>query len=75
MEGPIAFRLADGRWCLLVDQYSKGKGYLPLISENPKTGDFQIMEEGTYDMGKNLKRHGGILPITREEFECLKKGF
>lgn len=75
VEGPIAFRLSDGRWCLLVDQYSTGKGYLPLISENPKKGDFKIMEEGTYDMGKNLKRHGGILPITREEFECLKKGF
>ena len=75
VEGPIAFRLSDGKWCLLVDRYAEGKGYMPLISENPKGGAFEIMEEGSYDMGNTLKRHGGILPITREEYERLIQKF
>lgn len=76
VEGPIAFPLEDGaKWCLLVDRYSEGKGYLPLISENILSGKFRILQEDEFDMGVNLKRHGGILPITDEEYQRLKKAF
>ena len=76
VEGPIAFALEEGKkWCLLVDRFAEGKGYLPLISENLPGGEFRVLEDNEFDMGKNLKRHGGILPITVEEYERLKKGF
>lgn len=76
VEGPIAFYLRQqGELCLLVDQYRKNAGYLPLISKNPLSGEFHILSPEEYDMGKNLKRHGGILPITAEEYVALCKAY
>ncbi|MGN0506818.1 MAG: glycoside hydrolase family 43 protein [Lachnospiraceae bacterium] len=72
VEGPIAFYLKEQEeWCLLVDQYSKGAGYLPLVTKNPLTGEFRILSKDEYDMGQNLKRHGGILAIAEEEYARL----
>lgn len=76
VEGPIAFALEEGKkWCLFVDRFAEGKGYLPLISENLLGGEFRILNDDEFNMGMTLKRHGGILPITEEEYERLKKGF
>ncbi len=76
VEGPIAFYLAQRQqWCLLVDRFATGKGYLPLVSDNLLSGEFRILEDAEFDMGGTLKRHGGILPVTEEEFERLKKAF
>lgn len=76
VEGPIVFYLEKAKqWCLLVDRFSEGKGYLPLVTDNPLTGDFRILSENEYDMGKNLKRHGGILPITEEEYDRMMEHF
>lgn len=72
VEGPIAFYIEqEQKWCLLVDRFATGKGYLPLVSENLLSGEFRILEDGEFDMGKTLKRHGGILPVTEEEYERL----
>ncbi len=76
VEGPIAFALElDKKWCLFVDRFAEGKGYLPLISENLLSGEFRILEDSEFDMGKTLKRHGGILPVTEEEVMRLKKEY
>ncbi|MBE5950113.1 MAG: 1,4-beta-xylanase [Lachnospiraceae bacterium] len=76
VEGPIAFPMEDGKkWCLFVDRYAEGKGYLPLISEDVLSGEFRILEDSEYDMGQTLKRHGGILAITEDEYQRLKKAY
>lgn len=76
VEGPIAFYLKEqGALCLLVDQYRKEAGYLPLIAKHPLSGDFRILSPDEYDLGENLKRHGGILPITEEEYTALCRAY
>lgn len=72
VEGPECYRLPDGRWCLIVDQFSQGKGYLPLVCTSLEAGDFKIVPECMYDFGKTLKRHGGVCQLTDEEYELLK---
>lgn len=71
VEGPEAYKLPDGSWCLIVDRFAEGKGYLPLICTDLSGGKFEIVPEDTYNMGEVKKRHGGILTITDEEMEKL----
>lgn len=72
VEGPEGYLMPDGRtWCLLVDQFASGKGYLPLLTEELGSGNFEILGPEQYDMGLLKKRHGGVLPITDEEYEKL----
>lgn len=71
VEGPECYRLPDGRWCLIVDRFATGKGYLPLICSELALADFAIAED--YDLGVNKKRHGGVLELTDEEYERLSK--
>lgn len=75
VEGPVAFRMKDGRICLLVDQFAVNGGYLPLICRNPEKGDFLTAMSGTYDLGETRKRHGSILRITENEYTKLKQKF
>ena len=72
VEGPEAYPLnQEGKWCLIVDQYGTGGGYLPLIAEHLEKGDFRRVAKEEYNMGKVTKRHGCVLPITRQEMERL----
>ncbi|QKS59929.1 family 43 glycosylhydrolase [Paenibacillus barcinonensis] len=72
VEGPQIFKLNDREeWCLIVDRFAEGKGYLPLLTTDLHSGDFRIVPENEFDMGTNQKRHGGILPITAEECNRL----
>ena len=74
LEGPEAYYLdGEKKWCLIVDQYRTGKGYLPLLCDDLEKCDFCIPKEGNYDMGKRKKRHGGVIKITDEEAERLEK--
>lgn len=76
VEGPAIFKFNDREeWCLMVDQYATGKGYLPLVTSNLSEGNYRILESMEYDMGKNKKRHGSILNITEEEYNILNKQF
>jgi hypothetical protein len=76
VEGPEIFKLNDREeWCLIVDRFAKGKGYLPLLTSDLDSGEFRVMPEGSFDLGKTKKRHGGVLPITAEECSRLLAAF
>lgn len=74
VEGPILFQFnQQNRWALLVDQYAAGRGYLPLLSvdlDAPR--GFGVPPATAYSLGDSRKRHGGILPITRREYDSLR---
>ena len=72
VEGPEAFYLNGlGKWCLIVDRFAEDKGYLPLLSKNFGSGQFEIVPDGDFDLGRTKKRHGGILSLSGEEFQTL----
>lgn len=76
VEGPECFQLPDGkRWCLIVDRFAEGKGYLPLITEDLHSGKWEILPDDSYDLGVTKKRHGGILTLTDAEYERMDKAF
>lgn len=74
VEGPEIFPFNDREeWCLIVDRFAEGKGYLPLVTNNLAGGDFRILSEDEFHMGSTKKRHGGILNITEEEYQALSQ--
>lgn len=75
VEGPECYKLPDGRWCLIVDRFAAKKGYLPLICSNLASGVFEEASPESYSLGVSLKRHGGVINITDEQYERLNKQF
>lgn len=76
VEGPQIFKFNDREeWCLIVDRFAEGKGYLPLLTTDLGSGEFRIVPEGDFDMGTTQKRHGSVLPITAEECGRLLAAF
>lgn len=76
VEGPEIFQFHDREeWCLMVDRFAEGKGYLPLVTENLSEGGFRVLADGEFDMGRTKKRHGGIINITEEEYRALEKAW
>lgn len=76
VEGPQIFKLGDREeWCLIVDRFAEGKGYLPLLTSDLESGEFRVLPEGSFDLGKTKKRHGGVLPITAAECSRLLAAF
>lgn len=74
VEGPEIFKFNDREeWCLIIDQYAINGGYLPLITNNLASGEFRVLDKSEYDMGSTVKRHGGIINITEEEYQNLSK--
>lgn len=76
VEGPEIFKFNDrDEWCLIVDRFAEGKGYLPLVTNDLASGSFRILKDDEFDMGMTKKRHGGILNVTREEYEALEQKY
>lgn len=75
VEGPECFRLPDGNWCLIVDRFAEGKGYLPLITSDLSSGEWQVLSDEAFDFGQTKKRHGGVLKLTDEEYERLWQAY
>lgn len=72
VEGPEIFKMGEREeWCLIVDRFAEGKGYLPLLTSDLESGEFQVLPEESFDLGKTRKRHGGVLPITAVECNRL----
>lgn len=75
-EAPTAFRLADGRWCLMLDFYGvqgEGQGYVPFLAESLASGRF-IRSDERFSFPYGFK-HGTVLPITGEESERIRNYF
>jgi sucrose-6-phosphate hydrolase SacC (GH32 family) len=77
-EGPECYQVepaANGKpatWCLILDQYSKGRGYQPFITNDLASGNFT---PGTGFAFPFLFRHGSILPITAQESQRLETAY
>ncbi|MEZ7873149.1 MAG: 1,4-beta-xylanase, partial [Eubacteriales bacterium] len=72
-EAPAAFRLPDGRWCLLLDYYGvpgKGQGYVPFVAESLDSGAF-IRSGGGFSFPYGFK-HGTVLEISEETCQALE---
>lgn len=76
VEGPEIVKFNDrDEWCLMVDRFAEGKGYLPLVTDDLAGGKFRILDDSEFDMGATKKRHGGILPVTEEEYRKLEQTY
>jgi len=77
-EGPECYQIkpaAAGKpatWCLILDQYSKGTGYQPFVTEDLSSGQFKPGEGFVFPF---RLRHGCPLPISAAEFERLEKAY
>jgi len=77
-EGPECYQLkpaAAGKpatWCLILDQYSKGTGYQPFVTENLGGGQFKPGENFVFPF---RLRHGCPLPVSATEYERLEKAY
>lgn len=76
VEGPACFKFNDREeWCLMVDQFATGRGYLPIVTKNMASGSFRVLRPDEYDMGATKKRHGSVLNITDEEYDRLEQKY
>jgi hypothetical protein len=77
-EGPSCYFIeppAPGkpaRWCLILDQYSKGAGYQPFVTEDISKGQFMLGEGFTFPFPF---RHGSVLPLTDAEYQRVETAF
>ncbi|MDQ8204618.1 glycoside hydrolase family 43 protein [Pelagicoccus sp. SDUM812003] len=71
-EGPECYQLdpETGRWCLILDQYSKGTGYQPFVTSDLASGRFEPADDFTFPFHF---RHGSVIPLSAEELERVEK--
>lgn len=77
LEGPEFFQYndddragADELYGLLADQYATGRGYVPFRTTDLNSISSTVWSKATdIDLGSIKKRHGGIVPITAEEYQ------
>ncbi|MNC04675.1 hypothetical protein D3C75_521200 [compost metagenome] len=75
-EAPTAFRLPNGKWCLMLDYYGvegEGQGYVPFIADTLESGQF-VRSDESFSFPYGFK-HGTVLPITKEEYARIKAAF
>ncbi len=69
VEGPECFKLQNGKWCLIVDRYGKNLGYCAYFCDDLSSGHFV---KSRHEFNTDVKlRHGGVIPITLEEYDRL----
>jgi hypothetical protein len=77
-EGPECYPIkpaADGKpaaWCLILDQYSKGTGYQPFVTDELGGGQFKPGEGFSFPF---RFRHGSVLPVSATEYQRLEKAY
>ncbi|MNB86414.1 Glycosyl hydrolases family 43 [compost metagenome] len=75
-EAPTAFRLHNGKWCLMLDFYGvegEGQGYVPFIADSLDSGRF-IRSDDSFSFPYGFK-HGTVLAITSEEYGRIKSRY
>lgn len=76
VEGPQIFKFNDcEEWCLIIDRFAEGKGYLPLVTNDLDSGDFRVLDDDEFDLGRSKKRHGSVIPVTESEYRRLLEAF
>ncbi|MFB9327116.1 glycoside hydrolase family 43 protein [Paenibacillus aurantiacus] len=76
VEGPQIYKMNNREeWCMIVDRFAEGKGYLPLLTTDLDSGEFRVLPDETFDLGTTKKRHGGVIPITAAECSRLLAAF
>lgn len=55
-------------WCLILDYYSKGRGYQPFVTHDLASGQFTPGEGFTFPF---QFRHGSVVPVTSAEYDEL----
>lgn len=73
VEGPEVYRLPNGNWCLIIDQFATNGGYVPFVCSDLDSGEFRRLSPEEFFMGNTKKRHGGVLEITDEEYDRIKR--
>lgn len=77
-EGPECYQIksaASGKpatWALILDQYSKGTGYQPFVTENLSGGQFKPGEGFIFPF---KFRHGCVLPVSAAELKRLETAY
>lgn len=71
LEGPECYQLPDGRWCLIADRFKQRLGYLPIVFDDLAAGEAHVLPDDAFDFGSLLKRHGGVVAISDEEYDRL----
>lgn len=75
-EGPTCFMIEPAaagkpaKWCLLLDWYSRGRGYQPYDTTDLSGGEFE--EGGRMNFPFHPVRHGTVMPISAEEMDRLQ---
>lgn len=75
-EAPTAFKLKDGRWCLMLDFYgAEGdkQGYVPFVADRMDSGRF-IRSDESFSFPYKFK-HGTVLRITDGEYDRIKASY
>lgn len=72
-EGPQAYMIQPDAdppvWCLIIDNYARGRGYQPYITHNLTEGQF---EHAAQDFSFPFHfRHGSVLSLTPDEYQRL----
>lgn len=74
VEGPACFKLKEGnKWCLLLDHYEIEKKYIPYYTTDLQSAQFTRSNDDL-DIPVNSK-HGGVMPITIDEYNALVKAY
>ena len=77
-EGPECYQVAaaapgkPATWCLILDQYSKGTGYQPFVTQDLAGGQFAAGEGFSFPFHF---RHGSILPLSDIEYRRLEAAY
>lgn len=74
-EAPTAFKLPNGKWCLMLDFFGvegEGQGYVPFIADDIDSGRF-IRSDTSFSFPYGFK-HGTVLSISMEEYDRIKNG-
>lgn len=71
-EAPTAFRLPDGRWCLMLDYFGvpgKGQGYVPFVAPSLASRQF-VRADQAFSFPYGFK-HGTVLTIPLPTYERI----
>jgi sucrose-6-phosphate hydrolase SacC (GH32 family) len=77
-EGPQGFVLKPAQgdqpatWCLILDNYARGRGYQPYVTTNLSSGEFT---PGTNFNFPFRFRHGSVLAVSEAEFKLLESAY